>query len=430
MCDAANFAGQLIFPSTQIQFIDIEALIGRVQQNVVTMKMLTCLIPKIDLLLLAGSRSQRLRYGSGEGAMMPIENSQFGAVESSDDQIWDLLSLYADGEASDEEKKIVEALLTSNATYRSRLNFIQSASTVLSVMDEIEPPAMLRSAILDSTCRRRTMWSRAASAVVSIREAFAPSFNLRNFGLVGACVIAAVVIHSSRFPHVKSGDNTHGTSAIAVHPPFTAAETDSRANVNSSEGNRLPQLAEGGPVVRSRIPEGIRIALQPGNRRSSDTVRAVSQVNSKPHHEVVPVRSVDEPGNAVVSDAVYRPDMDAQNERPTASVPMPAADSDGPEITVSGASEKDVAANPSKVEHQGSDTAVLGSMNSNEDGRSQVHVIVAHLHASALPPEPTQVLTRADMARNRDAQNYGYDRSTLRSLERKEASISLFRGSF
>ncbi len=56
------------------------------------------------------------------------------------------------------------------------------------------------------------------------------------------------------------------------------------------------------------------------------------------------------------------------------------------------------------------------------------HIIVAKL--TALPPDPNQVMTRADMARNRAALNSGYDRSTVRSMERKETSISILRGSF
>jgi hypothetical protein len=48
----------------------------------------------------------------------------------------------------------------------------------------------------------------------------------------------------------------------------------------------------------------------------------------------------------------------------------------------------------------------------------------------ALPPDPNQVITRSDLARNHDALTSGYDRFTLKSLERKEASISFLRGSF
>jgi hypothetical protein len=81
------------------------------------------------------------------------------------DEVWDLLSVYADGEATPEETAIVENHIAVCADCARDLKFMQSTALVLQEAPEVEPPADLREAIFAATINRPTLQERLAAAV-------------------------------------------------------------------------------------------------------------------------------------------------------------------------------------------------------------------------------------------------------------------------
>src|SRR5206468_942693 len=81
------------------------------------------------------------------------------------DEIWDLLSPYADGEASAHESAIVVAHVGECSACATNLQFLQSTAVALSQVPEVSPPAYLREAILGATVRRPHWSGRLAEAL-------------------------------------------------------------------------------------------------------------------------------------------------------------------------------------------------------------------------------------------------------------------------
>ncbi len=110
------------------------------------------------------------------------------------DQVWDLLSVYADGETNPHETTMVEDHIASCESCAADLAFLQSTSVSLRDVPEVEPPASLRHAILAATVNRPTWQDRLAAAA---RRTLVPA-PLRYGALAAAGAAAAltfVMIH-------------------------------------------------------------------------------------------------------------------------------------------------------------------------------------------------------------------------------------------
>jgi anti-sigma factor RsiW len=92
-----------------------------------------------------------------------IHNTQEATMSC--DEVWDLLSVYADGEATPEETAMVENHIAVCADCARDLKFMQSTALVLQDTPEVEPPADLREAIFAATINRPTLQERFAAAV-------------------------------------------------------------------------------------------------------------------------------------------------------------------------------------------------------------------------------------------------------------------------
>src|SRR5579883_1539721 len=115
--------------------------------------------------------------------------SAFEAAE--DEALWELLSVYADGEASPEEAARAESLLRSDAAVAQKFEFLQWASRAAQSVDEVEPPASLRESILATTSHRPTLARRLAAAWSEMR-AGAGRYALPVGALAAASVLAVV----------------------------------------------------------------------------------------------------------------------------------------------------------------------------------------------------------------------------------------------
>jgi hypothetical protein len=108
------------------------------------------------------------------------------------DSVWDLLSVYADGETTSDETAMVEAHIAVCADCTCDLAFMQSTTVTLNGIEEIEPPASLRSAILAATVDRPAFPERFREA---LRRALSPA--PARYGAVaaaGAALALAIVL--------------------------------------------------------------------------------------------------------------------------------------------------------------------------------------------------------------------------------------------
>src|SRR5579871_1774569 len=99
--------------------------------------------------------------GKNRAGETPIEN---------DDALWELLSVYADGEATSEETERVEALLRSDPAYAREFDFLRLTSVSARSYVEVDPPAALRDAIFAATIRKQTFATRMALAWENFRR--------------------------------------------------------------------------------------------------------------------------------------------------------------------------------------------------------------------------------------------------------------------
>lgn len=77
------------------------------------------------------------------------------AGENLDEEMFELISAYADGEATPKERRLVEAYVAQSAEGRRLLADLRAGSAILAQAQSAEAPAWLEEAILDSTTRRR-----------------------------------------------------------------------------------------------------------------------------------------------------------------------------------------------------------------------------------------------------------------------------------
>ncbi|MEP6756896.1 MAG: anti-sigma factor [Chthonomonadales bacterium] len=122
------------------------------------------------------------------------------------DKIWDTLSLYADGVASDTERATVDAHVAECSSCAADLEFMVQTSRMMEEEPHVAPPAHLRDAILAATIYRQPWYAR---------------FGPRNFtawpaagALAGAGLLAFLFLGNSP---VKQGLNfVKGTTLDAV----------------------------------------------------------------------------------------------------------------------------------------------------------------------------------------------------------------------
>jgi len=144
----------------------------------------------------------------------PTNNNQLNQEDTmmQCDKVWDLLSVYADGEASPQEAAIVEAHVAVCPDCARDLQFMQGTQEVLRDVPEVEPPAMLRSAILAATVNRPSLPERLA---IGVRKTLAPA-PVRYGALAAAgaaAALTAVMLHEGGGP----------VQNIPLNPPIVAS---------------------------------------------------------------------------------------------------------------------------------------------------------------------------------------------------------------
>ncbi len=151
------------------------------------------------------------------------------------DHAWDLLSVYCDGEASPLEQSIIEQHLAVCANCTEDLRMLKVTSFTVSILEEVQPPAFLREAILTSTVFKPSFSQRVAAA---IQHALKP-IPVRSTALAGAAgLLLAVFLHNGTRSTMNSP-----SPLIAMDVKPQSVATAPRAEILGSPDYSVPNTS-------------------------------------------------------------------------------------------------------------------------------------------------------------------------------------------
>lgn len=360
-----------------------------------------------------------------------------------DETLWDLLSLYVDGEADPEQAAIVERMLNSDPAYRRDFDFLMQSSQVLHTMEEVAPPEGLRDAIYATTSRRPTLVGRLRAAWGRIAL---PTVG-RYTGIGGAFAAAALAVlflwpHRTTTPpgslppshstEVASGAPAHTETlptppqtgpVVDIHVPPFSVETPTHPRPSREQGvARNTPKSENRPIV---VPDPRKSGAKGGPSQYASGTKPTPNT-PKPG----PTRSVQAPNESVAGNNIggpryaYDPQMDrdsAQNRKMTI---FNAANEDiGPMVVVP--QHDDTPVQPPQHIDPPTPTASAGNTgDATPDPKPRVRI------AAVLPPDAKQNIATSLIRRDITNRYSGYDRSVAESIQRHEVTIDVIKGSF
>ncbi len=316
--------------------------------------------------------------------------------------VWDLLSAYADGETNAHETEVVEAHIAVCSDCARDLQFMQGTQHALQAIPEVEPPISLRSAILAATVNRPSLTERFATAV---RRGLAPA-PVRYGALAAAgaaAALTAVTIREGNNPvHYIPKEPT--TVATAPHASEDAPAISSGPSVD------LLDVYEPQPSVESHPAPRVRVARSKRN-------------DQRP---VVKLAKASQPTTARRgAKAASNPSADTRTNQPAiledlsvASVPGA-----GEEPTTTPDPEPTTRTLVASSDRNAGDTPNGGAEPTDRGPR-----IV--LTASSVALDPSQVATLADLRRSlshQQGRNVANPASTRRD---RQIRVDVIRGSF
>jgi hypothetical protein len=376
--------------------------------------------------------------------------------ENDDELMWELLGLYADGEASQEEASQVERMLRHDAEYARAYSFMQKAGSAIRTIVEIEPPAHLRNAILAKTTHRPTFARRAAVVFGAFRAQLAAPVVGRLAFAGGGLAAAALVIG------IYAG-RTNSSNGINLPAPYTTARTmppggPSVASSDSSvpvyvlpdpseiakAGTPLPNRANNPvPVTKpNTVPNLNFIPFGPRLAQAGTNVNATPAVKSPKLYSVLAVPKNGTGPSIVENDTTplrytedsngtqnVNPMMDANVQHRTAPMVI-ASISPGSGSKGMGTDADDLNDNNVLIVHD----ATTGAVTNTPDGDSSPdggRKIVGKLMLSRLPPSSRHLMSPADAIREANNRSLvSYNATSSEETPRRSADVPVLKGSF
>jgi hypothetical protein len=365
--------------------------------------------------------------------------------QMSDEVIWDLLSVYADGEATPDEIAQVETLLHRQPSLSSELSFMRHTAEAARTIVEVEPPSHLRSAIFAATIQRPTLARRVSMAIERWQTAFAP--RTTRFALAGGACMAAglaallllphrqhqgqgmrlegnhermvAVNHPSAAPIVPETFGTSGHVTPPSHPVEDAVKTKQQSQVLVQTGSQhdvtpgdkmamqvalnVDRMVFTGLLKPNAVPAAPHIKM-PGALRQQRLAAAKTQK---------PVNIERVPSNDTSGEFSPLPKMDIPAQHAlTMAVNKSTDDTLGTNIDGS---------------HDAAPEQPASAVN-NTPASGKGHILTVSL--SQLPPAARQFQTIAELRREMNAHNLGMTQQQLNAVERKQASYALFSSRF
>ena len=358
---------------------------------------------------------------------MPMNNHSDNLFDSQapleDEKLWDLLSLYVDGEADPAQAAIVEQMLSSDPAYRRNFDFLMQTSKSMHALEEVAPPIGLRDAIYAGTVRRSTRIGRLRAAW---NRATAPGFG-RYAAFGGAFAVAAlgVLLVLPRLTSAPS-QRTQSSTVAAIAPTLPQFNTAPHEEVVSI----APEIVKPNPPVpfKSETPKLVvyhkatslpHVVL---NKRKPLDRNVLLALNTTliPRSHPLPKNNVART-DASVATVGYPYDKKMDEDKghgQRLTIVTPTGDDFGPMV----------ATNDDPATSHAAPTAALG--NTGETGSQPAPQPKQTVHVATLPPGAGQNIAAAVIRHNITAKYSGYDRNVAENIQRHEVTIDVIKGTF
>jgi hypothetical protein len=351
-----------------------------------------------------------------------------GQAPLDDEQLWDLLSLYVDGEADPAQAAIVEQMLSSDPAYRRDFDFLMASSKTMHMVEEVAPPARLREAVYASTARRSTLVGRLRAAW---NRATTPAFG-RYATLGGAFAAAAigVALFWPRTPAVHPRGNFPPSVAVAPTPPHAnVASTDSThlriPDILLPENAFTLALKPYDPKVlpHPKLPVNPNGVSEPHTTVEKNSLLAATPHTPQQHH--LPKNNAPRDNNLQVASNPtgypYGKEMDNDKIHGHPETIIPSKADFGPMVAINEDMPTSSPGNGTQViAPQKPDPEVTTIPSPTPEPPKRVRV-------ATLPPEDKQVL--AETVLRKSIRNDGYGRTIADNMQRHDG-LTLYKGSF
>jgi hypothetical protein len=357
------------------------------------------------------------------------------APQTEEEKLWDLLSLYVDGEADPAQAAIVEQMLSSDPAYRRDFDFLMQTSKTMHMLEEVAPPIALRDAIYAGTVRRPTLTGRLRAAW---NRATTPAFG--RYATVGGAFAVAAIGALLVLPRLNS-TNSHNTlpTQVAANSPsssqynITISPPDNElAKLDGSKVGPKPPLPfkTTSPTLvyhQSNIRPNLVSPIGPAHPRPDRNAASIVKGPHLPSNHYLPKN------NAPHNDGVqvvalgpgYQYDKKMDNNtapHPPMTIVSPATDDFGPMVVANNETSAPLTDNVVKP------TAGMG--NSGGEGPAPQSAPKTTVHVATLPPGASQNIAAAVIRHNMTAKYSGYDRNVAENIQRHEVTIDVIKGTF
>ena len=298
------------------------------------------------------------------------------------EQIWDVLSLYADGHASVDQRRIVERHVDLCVSCAADLEFMQKTSSTMEEFLLIEPPVSLRQSILDVTVFRQPWYARFGLS--QIRMGWATSG-----ALVSAGAIAVLFLNLS----AENGRLSFGKGVLSG---AIASNVPTLNSPSISHEINLDLLNSAAIDKRSSILSGTNNSGAASNRGN----RLETAMLIRKSSPIIALPSLNRPGSLVTRSNIRPVDL------LTKIHPQPHSDDFGLHSEPVAAMPRDTEIVPKTVETKAG-AAAAGVVNSVETAETTLPLPSAHitLASSVAGSDNSSYVTLADLRKSLRSQS-------------------------
>jgi len=349
---------------------------------------------------------------------MPFDHDLVGKEAKMDcDKVWDLLSIYADGEADPSEAAIVENHVAVCADCARGLAFMKTTVDVLSRMEEVEPPASLRASIFAATVERVTLRQRIAAAFKTLVP-----LPVRYGALAGAAgLLLAFALHN-------------GVNSLS-HPAQYAPSHPNVVAQNSPVTPITPENSEvAPPPVQEQIVPNIGGALPgPGKPIIKQGERNITPSGG------VKLVSVSQPALGIQPAAKLNTSVVKGNKKPAAVNPVQTADFKVKVPMMNTVPDDDMPDNMEEMMAKAADPMTTDMSTKTHDmdpmtkeAAAATATPSAHytLISNSSPDIAGQAASLADLKRSLRNRNLDDMQAIEKSIKAKQIRVPVFKGSF
>ena len=178
-----------------------------------------------------------------------------------DDALWELFSVYSDGEATQEEVAKIETMLFANPALLTPLNFMQMTGEGARNFVEIEPPLSLTDSILAKTSHRRTFLQKAQSWLSTQNRVLAPGVYRYSFAAGVSLLLMTAWFVSQRIvkPGASGKSQIVALNHMSANPALPVKASDTPTNEVVKNTTPATDSVKKESVASSKTDEAIQV---------------------------------------------------------------------------------------------------------------------------------------------------------------------------